>query len=211
MPLTLIVAAALVAATTAAAAPDRTNGKPADLQAVKVVRGQVADNVPDEVDGMILGQSGATQNGGRFERGTPAAVPPDAGAPGNGPNIVRTVKPSKAIGRSLTRAAYSCRDVTGWEAGITAIGATAWKIWNHTHWCYNGSTVFYINGYLDTYTGLGWNVSNRSWGWGWWNPYWEARTHAHAHFDLTTLWVTIQTADPTVNDFIYYNGYWYES
>jgi len=203
-----LCAAALASTASAAQGPAATATPPPNASNSQVVRadsGGGPGEVGDVADEQVLTQSGPTTKGGFFQKGNPQVQPPTDGGNvdvGNAP-----VEPRRLARHATTY----CRDYTAWKAGYNVFGATMWKIWNHTHWCYNYSTVTYVTGYVDTYTGLGWSTASRSWGWSWWNPNWEARTHAAAHFKLTSLWITIQEAWPNVYVFAYYNGYAYYS
>lgn len=98
---------------------------------------------------------------------------------------------------------------TNWRAGKTWYGKTVWKIWNHTHWCWDGTRVTRVAGWTDIYTGVGWSASDKRWGWGWWDLPTAAHTQSSVHFFLGWQGQPVQEANPTVNTFVDKDGYYW--
>lgn len=111
--------------------------------------------------------------------------------------------PAASPGKVMPLTPSGCLNAgTNWQAGLDAVGATVWKIWNHTHWCFSNWQVTSVTGWTDVYTGIGWGSSNIRWNWAWWNQPATARSYSQAHFCLNFIYGCLQTADPTVNTWI---------
>lgn len=148
---------------------------------VGIVTGSQAAGSVETVDGVA-----ATQAPGVFQQGTAVAGTRSAPA-----TMMAPLSPS------------GCRDAgVNWEAATDVFGATVWKIWNHTHWCYSNWQVTSVTGWTDVFTGPGWSSSNITWGWGWWSQPATARSTSHAHFCLASYFGCVQTADPNVNTWV---------
>jgi hypothetical protein len=181
---------AAVAVATQAVAAGGGNDKKDPGKYVKIVSGTQAPDAVETVDGVPAAQApGTYEQGALTSYGTGATLP------------VGTVVPMAAPS--------GCKDAgVNWKAGLSAAGLTVWKIWNHTHWCYNNWIVTSVAGYTDVYTAATWTSSNKSWGWSWWNPNGTARSYSRAHFCWGAYLACIQTADPEVSVWVNGAGNW---
>jgi hypothetical protein len=182
-----LVTVLMVSASQAGASVRDKPAKSGDNKYVKVTSGSDAVGATDTVDGVP-----ASKAAGTFDQGTAQTSNTGAVAP-----LIAASAPS------------GCKDAqTNWQAGTNVFGQTVWKIWNHTHWCFNNWTVTSVTGWTDVFTAPGWSAQNKTWGWSWWNQPSTARTAAKTHFCLVSYFGCIQSADPVVNTWVNGAGNW---
>ncbi len=100
----------------------------------------------------------------------------------------------------------SCNDVTYMRWMHNSWGMILAKIWNHSHWCYNGSRITSVTGWTDTYTAPGWDVSDATWNAQLYTQPIVWMTRARARFVLSVAGEHVQTYTPDVCVLLGLNG-----
>ncbi|HZU13540.1 MAG TPA: hypothetical protein VFB58_11935 [Chloroflexota bacterium] len=189
------VTGALSASQALASGGNTNSGVPAKDQVVTVISGSQPEGTAEIVNGLP-----AAQAGGSFQQGT--ATTDQTGA-------ASTSSSTMSPGMIAASAPSGCGDAqVNWEADLDLFGATVWKIWNHTHWCWGGWDVTSVTGWKDTWTAPGWTTSNAGWGWQWWSAPHTAFTNAHAKFCFINFYGCVQESDPVVHTWINGAGNW---
>lgn len=183
---TTAVLVALVMMIAASQAPAASGVGSSSAMTTQIVSGSQAPTAVDMVDGVP-----ASQAPGTFIAGQPVALDTSAVPAAVSMAVVAASAPS------------GCRDAgVNWTDGSGATGATTWKIWNHTHWCYRDWKVTSVTGWTDVYTMPLWTSSNVSWGWLWWDNPGTARSTSKADFCLGAYFACLQEEKPVVNTWI---------
>ncbi len=91
-----------------------------------------------------------------------------------------------------------CTDAVFARWLYNSFGMTLAKIWNHSHWCYSGTSITNATGWVDTYTAPGWKVSNATWTKQWLTQPYTMVTHARARFTLGVDGHFVQAFTPDV-------------